>query len=298
MIRIRRGPLPSSLRVYVATLVGNAGQKISPAEQENEFASSFFTDPMNYAKDKKLTEKSFTFRIYKDPELAAALEGVFGKKCAYCESRFAHVTPKDIEHFRPKSEIDTGSAKLVPGYYWLAGDWDNLLVSCPDCNRGRRFEVPGQPKRVKLGKATQFPLLREAGRIRNANPGVASEEALRLLINPCRDRPERHLTFDQEGLVDPRLDTLGKASKKGEASIAAYALQRKELVEERKRVLNSLILLVEQLRRSIQDLSDFMAGQRCRGRQEAWRTARSQGRHQPDAREGRSVPWDAARLDP
>ena len=147
----------------------------------------------------------------------------------------------------------------MPGYYWLAGNWDNLLVSCPDCNRGRRFEVPGQPKRVKLGKASQFPLLREAGRIRNANPGVASEEALRLLINPCRDQPERHLTFDQEGLVHPRLDTLGKASKKGEASIAAYALQRKDLVEERKRVLNSLILLVEQLGRSMQDLSDFMA---------------------------------------
>lgn len=48
--------------------------------------------------------------------------------------------PLDVEHFRPKSEIDEvdpatfrpvpGRAPTAPGYYWLAAAWSNLLPSC------------------------------------------------------------------------------------------------------------------------------------------------------------------------
>lgn len=258
MIRIRRGPAPPGLSVYLASVAGAEGSTVTPAQREAELATVFFTDPTNFANEQKLTKKSFTFRIYKHPELMAALEQIFVKKCAYCESRFAHVTPKDIEHFRPKSEIDTGTGKLRPGYYWLAGEWQNLLVSCPDCNRGRKFKVPGQATPVRLGKSTQFPLRNEAGRIRDAGSAISSEDAIRLLIDPCKDQPDRHIMFDDQGLIHPRRDAAGVPSAKGVASITAYALQRKDLVEERLRVLNSLIFEVEQLRRSIQDLDDFM----------------------------------------
>lgn len=258
MIRIRRGRAPADLRVYVASPAGTAGGMISPAQRESELATVFFTDPKNYSGDKKLTKQAFTFRVYKDVGLAMALERVFGPKCAYCESRFAHVTPKDIEHFRPKSEIDTGEQSLAPGYYWLAGEWDNLLVSCPDCNRGRRFAVPGQPKLVRLGKSTQFPLAREAGRVRAPVPGTDAEEALRLLINPCKDQPERHLTFDEEGLIHPRVDRAGRPSRKGTTSIAVYALQRKALVEERCLTLNSLRFAMDQLKDAVQSRNGLL----------------------------------------
>jgi uncharacterized protein (TIGR02646 family) len=211
-----------------------------------EKAFAHFTDPKNYADEQKLTKSKFNFTLYKDPDLAKALEAVLGKKCAYCESCFAHVTPKDIEHFRPKSEITTKDGTLQPGYYWLAGDWDNLLVSCADCNRSRKHEVPGQPKKVKLGKDTQFPLSNESQRVRSQS-SLAAEDAVRLLLNPCTDDPEVHLMFNEEGLILPRPDAQGVPSRMGEVSIFVYALQRKALVEERRVVLNRIKFFFEEL---------------------------------------------------
>ena len=221
-------------------------------------AIEFFQDLRNYANETKLTKKKFTFLAYKDVKLSAELERIFGNKCAYCESVFAHVTPKDVEHFRPKSEITTDQTSLRPGYYWLACDWDNLLVSCPDCNRGRLFEVPGQPKKVRLGKGTQFPLTQESLRIRTPLGTLDPEEKHRLLINPCLEDPAEHLTYDDQGLVYARPDAQGNLSKKGEASIPAYALQRAALVEARLNVLNQFVLQIRLLRDAIENYNDFL----------------------------------------
>lgn len=246
MIRVPRGA-PPPLKVYTAKTVKLPnGSKVTRAQRELEESISFFTNPANYSNERKVTTETFPFKVYKDKDLTSELEKVFGKKCAYCESRFAHVTPKDIEHFRPKSEINTGQATLTPGYYWLAGEWENLLVSCPDCNRARAHPVPGLPDRVKLGKETQFPLADESRRVRRKGT-LTDEEAVRLLLNPCVDDPEQHLEFDEQGLAHARADAHGAASPRGTASIAVYALQRKLLVEERQRVLNSLRAGLRQL---------------------------------------------------
>lgn len=240
MIKCDRGALPATIKVYAVKSVKalDGVTKVTRAEQELEKAVAFFSNPANYAGEAKLTKETFPFAVYKDPELVAVLEAAFGNKCVYCESDFGHVTPKDIEHFRPKSEISADAATLRPGYYWLAGDWDNLLVSCPDCNRARKHSVPGQPKRVKLGKETQFPLSDEKHRARNRMP-IGSEEGARLLLNPCVDQPADHLTFDNQALVHSRPDAAGHPSPMGTVSIAVYALQRKGLVEKRLEVLNS-----------------------------------------------------------
>jgi uncharacterized protein (TIGR02646 family) len=248
MIHIDRGPAPATLTVYsVRNRTALDGvTKVTRAEQELELASVFFTDPDHYRNDQKVTDKKFAFEVYKDPELMAALEAVFGKKCAYCESRCVHVGPRDVEHFRPKSEIKTGAATLRPGYYWLAGEWDNLLVSCQDCNRARNHAVPGQARKAKLGKASQFPLSDE-NRRRRARGSLAAEEPARLLLHPCIDQPEDHLTFDEEGLIHPK-DVAGRLeSPQGKTSITVYALQRKTLVEERLKELNNLRFQFEQL---------------------------------------------------
>lgn len=248
MIKINRGPTPLTIKVYSEKkfkgLKGNA--KITKAEQELEKAIEFFTNPANYSKDLRITTEKFTFSVYKNAELAEELERVFGKKCAYCESDFAHVMPKDIEHFRPKSEIETGTGKLQPGYFWLAGEWTNLLVACADCNRARNHEVPGQPKKIKLGKETQFPLSNETFRLR-AQAALTDEDNVRLLLDPCSDEPEDHLVFNEDGLILPRVDAQGQPSEKGNASIAVFALQRKALVEKRRQVLNDLKSSIEQL---------------------------------------------------
>jgi uncharacterized protein (TIGR02646 family) len=257
VIKVSRGPRPA-VGVYTAKSVKamDGVTKVTKANQELERAIAFFTDPARYNNEQKLTKDSFTFAVYKDPDIQEQLGTIFGTKCAYCETNFGAVTPKDIEHFRPKSEISAGAATLVPGYFWLAGEWDNLLVSCPDCNRRRKHEVPGQAEKATLGKETQFPLADEQRRARN-RASLTAEESVRLLLNPCTDQPEDHLTFDQQGLVHPRPDVQGVDSAMGTMSITVYALQRKLLVESRLRVLNAFRLLFEQLNHLVKSQNDL-----------------------------------------
>ena len=249
MIKIQRNPLPPELPVFTERkyLSQDGVTLLSKAELEKEKAIAFFTDPANFQNDKKITKKNFKFTVYKDARLVEALEGCFHKKCAYCESEFAHITPADIEHYRPKAEIDTGRQKLRPGYYWLAGGWNNLLISCPDCNRSRKQPVPGQTVKVLLGKLDQFPLANDANRVRNHTGNLAQEEPVRLLLNPCLDNPEDHLTYDDEGIILPRLDANNQPSQKGVNSIFVYALQRKNLVERREKILKDFQFHIDEL---------------------------------------------------
>ncbi len=252
MIRIDRGPVPVSVRAFsVADVKDDQGVLVTRAQREYDRAEAFFTNVDHFANNVKKTKAGFDFAIYKDPELAQELDRVFGTKCAYCESNFGAVTPDDVEHFRPKSEIDTGSGELAPGYYWLAGEWTNLLVSCPDCNRGRNFEVPGQQAAIKLGKSTQFPLADEQMRFRGPGPGTGDEEPQRLLIDPCSEEPADHLTFDDQALILPKRDAADVPSEKGETSILVYALQRKGLVEARLEKLDAFRFQVRQLQRTV-----------------------------------------------
>lgn len=245
MIHIQKSIAPPLIPIYNKASIGPKGSQITPAASELANAIAFFTDGKNYAHDKKITKKHFAFKVYKNTKVSEELEKVFGTKCAYCESRFGAVTPKDVEHYRPKSEVlHQSSSVIAPAYYWLAGDWSNLLVSCVDCNRARSHMVPGQPKKIKLGKHTQFPLSDESIRVRSHLLEVADEEQHRLLLHPCIDWPEDHLTYDSNGLVFPRVP----GDQKAATSIFVYALQRKGLVEERKRVLNELQLKLELLK--------------------------------------------------
>ena len=48
------------------------------------------------------------------------------EKCAYCESKFTHIEPGDIEHIKPKNP------DAHPELYVT---WSNLTMSCENCNR-------------------------------------------------------------------------------------------------------------------------------------------------------------------
>ena len=85
--------------------------------------------------DKLKTYKNF--KIYRDVSVKKKLIKMSKGKCAYCESTFLKTYVGDIEHFRPKGEIEElkASNNSKPGYYWLAASWDNLLLSCRNCNQ-------------------------------------------------------------------------------------------------------------------------------------------------------------------
>lgn len=229
------------------------------------------------------TPKPFPFSRYKEVSVKNALEKLFHGKCAYCESFYAGLQPVDVEHYRPKGEVEGVSSH--PGYWWLAMEWSNLLPSCIDCNRRRNQKTPkaGEDRMVALradgdfdrsrsiltGKQSAFPLM--DGSAHAARPGDDVEAEKRLLLDPTRDDPDRHLAFhiDREhlvGLVYPRpLDpaaTAGlpdavadhaaiaatavaaKASAVGAVSIQVYGLNRLGLVQARTRVLRDLEFLL------------------------------------------------------
>ena len=92
---------------------------------------------------------------YRQPSVRDALKQLFNRKCAYCESRFAHTSYGHIEHFRPKATFPE-----------LTFNWNNLLWACGMCNsaeyKGDRFleAVDGGP-----------------------------------ILSPCNDIPGDHLEF-------------------------------------------------------------------------------------------------------
>lgn len=93
---------------------------------------------------------------------AAALAGVFRDKCAFCESRMAHVQHPHIEHYRPKGRREFEKRMF---------DWDNWLHSCGRCNES---------------KWTHFPI---------------SDEGDPCLLDPTADDPDAHLGFVHEHIT-------------------------------------------------------------------------------------------------
>ncbi len=136
-------------------------------------------------------------------------------KCAYCEMLLA-ADPRcgDMEHYRPKGRItrllddpntwgaeekgtnlrDPNKPRNTPpacagkGYWWLAYEWQNYLLSCGTCN--------------EKWKGNIFPI--EGGHIRApTRASCATERA--LLLNPYGDvDPSDHLEFDNVGFVSER----------------------------------------------------------------------------------------------
>lgn len=63
---------------------------------------------------------------YNNPETKDALMQETSEKCAYCESKFKHISYGDIEHIVPK--------RL--GHQWRFR-WSNLTIACTTCNTGK-----------------------------------------------------------------------------------------------------------------------------------------------------------------
>src|SRR4051794_2986460 len=63
--------------------------------------------------------------------LVPTLNDVFNEKCSYCESL---VITAHVDHFRPKlGAINLDNKKAPDHYWWLAYEWENLYLSCPEC---------------------------------------------------------------------------------------------------------------------------------------------------------------------
>lgn len=137
-------------------------------------------------------------------DVRTQLEVMFGYKCAYCESDVTAVTPQHVEHYRPSSRY--------PG---LAYQWENLLLACPHCNstyKKDRFPISPSGNTPKENRASPCS--------RTGNGEVP------LLLNPCNDDPDQHLTFRNGRVI--------ALSRRGHISRRICGLNRNDLVRSRR----------------------------------------------------------------
>lgn len=185
------------------------------------------TDELKASADSGATEFEFDNRVYAHSAVKTKLKREQRGKCAYCE-RSLNGDYGAVEHFRPKGGYAAADGALrKPGYYWLAYDWDNLLLSCDECNTGCKRNL--------------FPLEDENARDIGKRD-VSREEP--LLINPAQDDPGDCICFERF-VVKPRLAD-GKENRKGRTSIDILRLNdRNDLLESRRRRWEEYIVVQE-----------------------------------------------------
>ncbi len=162
----------------------------------------------NISNQKNVDEKN----LYKVPSIQKKLKDIYHLKCAYCEKELLD-SPKNIEHYRPKSI-----------YYWLIYSWDNLFLSCGECNSIKKNKFKVTNKQVIYNDET-FDTIHQLGTHYDA-----SEEP--YIINPEKDDILEDIIFDAQANIsslNPRVKhTIEIACK----------LNRKELVQKRIRIVN------------------------------------------------------------
>lgn len=210
MIQIKKGDKPSVL----------SKPKTSNAITKNK--TDYDTTPKDYHgydKDGAKPKKTFSIsNTYKHLSVKNELIKNQHHKCCYCEAWFGHNSYGHVEHYRPKSawKQKRNDKLQYPGYYWLAYDWDNLLLSCSICNGN---------------KGNIFPLRNNRLRAINHHKTIESTDNT-LLINPMLENPEEHIGF--------RADVAYGKTHKGRITINTVELNRMPLCEDRRKCLNTL----------------------------------------------------------
>lgn len=200
------------------------------------------------------------FNAYRHDSVKDELLDMFNGKCGYCESRINVVTWGDIEHYRPKGQIiqDNGGKKK-PGYWWLASDWENLLLACNRCNSTNQQQLFGSSSNVSIGKGNLFPLTINDDRAQWSNDpfdwlGKDVNEKP-LLLDPCRDNPEASLECRNDEMAPDRGVLVGRDAR-GKRTIHILGLNRKPLVDDRKKKLVSLSMLMEDISQLEDDIDE------------------------------------------
>jgi hypothetical protein len=164
--------------------------------------------------------KSFDKRTYYNGKTVKdLLIRIHRSKCCYCEKRYLSRGYLHVEHFRPKSGVRQTNDQTkdeLPGYYWLAYCWDNLLLSCLDCNCSY--------------KRTLFPLANPKNRARSHRDDISRERP--LFVDPVDQDPRDHVRFDDDlptGITSQGVTTINK-----------IGLRRVELREDRLALLKQI----------------------------------------------------------
>lgn len=162
-------------------------------------------------------------------------------KCFYCESQGEQMLPLEVDHYRPKdglAKIDLDPGQQHEGYYWLANEWSNLILSCRACNKngakGIRFPIFNNSNRVPHDQPVnnKFKLNRKICKLNSK--GLLDESP--ILLNPEFDTPEIHLTFDDKGHIYSI-----KGGIRGELTIKILRLDRDPLLIAKQKIIKEFV---------------------------------------------------------
>lgn len=175
----------------------------------------------------KTSKELFKSNIYGCSDVKEKLKEIQNNKCCFCESYITHIDYGDVEHFRPKAGWVQGNEEInKPGYFFLAYDWNNLMLSCAICNQ--------------RNKRNFFPLVNPEYRI-NINENYNFNDEQPLFINPYKDNPEDHIEF-VDSLPRPKNESI-----RGMRTIELLDLDRNDLNEIR----NDYISILNSLKREL-----------------------------------------------
>jgi uncharacterized protein (TIGR02646 family) len=110
MIRLAKTPEPKLLEDNAATWTKELMEALKNEEEPSRY----------------LVER------YRHKDIKDALLNETHEKCAYCESKFRHVTYGDVEHITPRDEDPA-----------LSFQWQNLTVACDVCNTNKGAVAAG-----------------------------------------------------------------------------------------------------------------------------------------------------------
>lgn len=193
----------------------------------------------------------FSGNFYGHQDVKDALNILYHKKCAYCETNTSAGASLQVEHFRPKAKVtevpfDATTELGHRGYYWLGYEWSNLLLSCAKCNgkgaKGNHFPIADESFRVAIHPFTSTNEL-DRGKCVITCTELANEKP--LLLNPEIDEVEKHFVFLPNG-------TIRGITDEGRKTVEILKLNREYLVLARKDKVDDIFAKINQY------LTDFL----------------------------------------
>ncbi len=158
-------------------------------------------------------------------DVRGALYAMHGRVCAFCQCSLPRNDRGDVEHFRPKSKIT--QAPGHHGYWWLAYEFTNYLLSCSTCNQTHKLNY------FKLEPG-------DSNRDYSTRDQVHQEK--RLLLNPAEDEVEALFKLDMNQSLLPIKPADGISPtdklKVNETTDLFYFNMNPDLIENRRRAVN------------------------------------------------------------
>jgi uncharacterized protein (TIGR02646 family) len=163
---------------------------------------------------------------YKLDDIKTSLKTIYNSKCAYCETSLEQL---HVDHYRPKRG----------GYYWLAYSWDNLLLSCPTCNRKKGNDFP-------IAASSKVVYDENRDTLDQINTLSARYDDLEkpMLINPetASDQLLGTANFNKMGLMSSDDPSMSETIKTCGLDREALNERRKKIWDDLKKELNAAIL--------------------------------------------------------